>query len=472
MSDPFGGMPFFGDLSRLLGQQGPVAWAPAGQLALTIATNGQPEVNVDPLERMRIEQLARVAEVQLSGIGLDPAPGGHIATIVPVTRSQWVQQTLDELRPRFEAIAAALGRGGGAAQPGLFGMGMPGSAPPGSSGASSASTPPTSTPAGSPTSTAEPTAPLDPAFAGLEDLAGLGAEFDRAEAASGHPSLDPDGDGDLTRGTADGLDGDGEDAFLGGFLQLLSPMLLGMTAGSLVGHLATHCFGTFDVPLATARPRAGLRVVPANLDAFGASWSLDGDDLRLWVCLHELTHHAIWGLPHVGGALDALLGAYTEGFRADPDALARHLGELEADLSDLSGLQHLLSDPEVLLGAEITDEQHALRPRIDALVAVVEGYVDVVMDQVGERLIGSYERVTEAVRRHRVESGDARRFLDRLFGLDLGQALYDRGSAFCQGVVERTDRATLDQLWSDPTALPTPAELVAPGLWLARRGIA
>ena len=53
----------------------------------------------------------------------------------------------------------------------------------------------------------------------------------------------------------------------------------------------------------------------------------------------------------------------------------------------------------------------------------------------------------------------------------MSQATFDRGSAFVDGIVERAGEPALEQLWADPTSLPTPAELDAPGLWLARVGI-
>ncbi|HPU39455.1 MAG TPA: zinc-dependent metalloprotease, partial [Microthrixaceae bacterium] len=115
-----------------------------------------------------------------------------------------------------------------------------------------------------------------------------------------------------------------------------------------------------------------------------------------------------------------------------------------------------------------SDAQRALMPRIETLVATVEGYVDHVLDRLGHRLIADYDRVTEAMRRRRVEFGPERRFVERLFGLELRQATFDRGAAFVDGLVERAGVEVLDQLWADVEHLPTPAELDAPGLWLAR----
>ena len=76
--------------------------------------------------------------------------------------------------------------------------------------------------------------------------------------------------------------------------------------------------------------------------------------------------------------------------------------------------------------------------------------------------------LAEAVRRRRVEADPSDRFVERLFGLELTQTAYDRGNAFVAGVVERAGDDGLVRLWQSERTLPTPAELDAPGLWLAR----
>ena len=115
----------------------------------------------------------------------------------------------------------------------------------------------------------------------------------------------------------------------------------------------------------------------------------------------------------------------------------------------------MLGDPEVLLGAITSPEQQALRPELDALVAVIVGFVDHVIDVVGGKLIGGYGMLTEALRRRRVEAAEADRFVERLFGLELGQATYDRGAAFVAGVVERAGEDGLRRLW-EPTSTSPP----------------
>src|SRR5690606_7726102 len=105
--------------------------------------------------------------------------------------------------------------------------------------------------------------------------------------------------------------------------------------------------------------------------------------------------------------MEELLDRHLSSFQNDPSALERHLGELDlSDPSGLSGLQEVFGSPEVVLGAITSPEQQALRPHVDALVAVIVGVVDHVLDVVGEKLIGSYAMLTEALRRRRVEAAE------------------------------------------------------------------
>jgi len=380
--DPFAGLPLFGDIARMLSQQGNATWDAARQLAVSVASGGEAEPNVDPLERIRLEQLAHIAELHVADVaGLPTSHGGAGVTIVPVTRGQWAAGTLDAWRPLLERLTGSL------------------------------------TPA-----------PTD--------------------ADPGSSPDDPMG-------------------FLAPLLRMVSPMLLGMTAGSMVGHLARRSFGQYDLPI----PRSSsdqLMVVPANLDEFATEWSIAADDLRLWVCVQEIAVHTVLRTSHVRDALDTMLAEYASGFETDPSALEQRLSSF--DLSDPSTLsmESAFADPEILLGAIRSGAQRELLPRLEALVTAIVGWVDHVVDAATTPLLTSSTMISEAVRRRRVESSDADRFVERLFGLELTQATYDRGRAFIDGIVERAGTDGLVRLWGSARDLPTPAEIDAPGLWLAR----
>jgi len=386
--DPFGGLPFLGDLGKLLGGDGGgtgLQWDAARQMAMQVASGGESEPNIDPIERMDVEQLGRVADLHVAQkTGLRTSITGRSVQVVPVTRIQWVQRSLDAYKPLFESLASSLG-----------------------------------------------TAPApDPEEAGADPMVAM-----------------------LTQ-----------------LMGTMAPMMLGVTAGGMIGHLARRSFGQYDLPI-PRQPSDELLLVLPNATAFADDWSIDRKDLLLWLCLHEVAHHAVLGVAPVRGALERMLREYAAGFRPDASGLADKLGALDVGgdpAASIAELQGVLGDPEIVMGAIQTDAQRALLPRLEALVALVVGYVDHVMDAIGGGLISSYGMITEAARRRRVEADESDRFVARLLGLALGQPTYDTGAAFVDGVVERSGFDALDRLWRDEASLPTPAEIEAPGLWLAR----
>jgi putative hydrolase len=256
----------------------------------------------------------------------------------------------------------------------------------------------------------------------------------------------------------------GSDPF-GRMLTTLAPVLLGVQAGSMIGYLAQHALGRYDLPLPTDDPPS-LSFVVANLDAFEHEWSLDRTDLRFYIAVHEVLHAAERVVPWVQDRLVGLAVEYVSAYELDPNAFEERFGDI--DPSDPASLAGIAERPEALLGAMQSERQREVLVRLQALTAVLEGYADVVLERIGTRLIPSYGQIHEAMKRHRLERGEADRFIEGLLGLHLEREHYERGEAFCRGVIERAGPEGLNRLWESEAMLPTPPELEAPGLWLAR----
>ncbi len=373
----------FRNLARMLTSQGPVNWELARQLAQWTATEGEAEANVDPLVRVRLEELLRVADLHVAeATGLSTAPLGGLLSVQAVTRSEWALRTLTAWRPLLESLATSLGR------------------------------------------IAQPETPVDE-LSGMDPMAKL----------------------------------------LGNLPQAMAPLLFGMQVGSMVGHLASRAMGQYDLPVPRP-PGDELLMEPATIDAFASDWSLSTDDVRLWVGLHEVAHHAVLSRPHVRARLMELMTTYVESFQPNPETLEEHLSTF--DPTNLGALQETFSNPDWLFGEMETPAQRAVMAPLQALLSAVVGYVDHIMDTVGHRLIGTYAPLTEALRRRRLEGGEGTRFVARLLGVSLDAGVYERGDAFVKGVRERAGDDGLARLWHSVKELPTPAEIIAPGLWLAR----
>ncbi|MSY07132.1 MAG: hypothetical protein F2723_07295, partial [Actinobacteria bacterium] len=102
------------------------------------------------------------------------------------------------------------------------------------------------------------------------------------------------------------------------------------------------------------------------------------------------------------------------------------------------------------------------------LVIAMVGYGDCILEHLAKPLLPEFGKIHEAVRRHRVDQGDSGRFVENLLGIRLDRDAVLLGQSFCSGIVERVGYSGLHQLWESESMLPTPSELEAPGLWLAR----
>ncbi len=254
------------------------------------------------------------------------------------------------------------------------------------------------------------------------------------------------------------------EALLGRFASTLGPVLVGMQFGSAAGHLAQRTLGQYALPLPWPMS-AEVLVVPENVHHFAEEWSLPEDETRLWVCLRELTTHAVLSRPHVAERVRELVDALTLDMVSAHQGLAERLG---GQATDPEALQRILSDPEALLADLLTPGQRRTSEDLVAVTTVVGAYVDHVTRTLGATLVGAAAPLGEAWYRYRIEESASEQAAGVLFGLDLTRRQVDRGAAFVRGVVERAGEEGLQQLWEDARYLPTPAELDAPGLWLER----
>lgn len=404
-------------IMRMLQSSGPLNWEIARQTAEQVASEGQPDPAVSAADRKQFEELAHAAQTLVVGeTGLTATFATELRTVGP---RGWVDLHLVALQPVLEALATALGE--------------------------------------------------SMRRAGEQADAAEGGEPLTAEDLGGMPNIP---------GMPNMFGAMGAFGGLGPMLGMIAPALLGAQAGSMIGFLAQHALGRYDLPLPTGPlPTAtepggddpSLCFVVSNIDAFEAAWELPRDDVRFYVALHEVVHAALRSVPWIRSRLVQLAVDYVSAYEVDVSRFEAEFGMI--DPSDPASVQSMTDDPERVLGAMQSPAQAAPREELQRLTAVIDGYADVVLARIGHRLVTTFDRIHEAKKRHRVERGEAERFIGTLLGLKLERAHYERGQSFVEGVVSRAGIEGLNRLFEGATMLPTPSELDAPGLWLARIGV-
>jgi coenzyme F420 biosynthesis associated uncharacterized protein len=234
--------------------------------------------------------------------------------------------------------------------------------------------------------------------------------------------------------------------------------------GFLLGYLGTRVLGQYDVALLSAEQAPGrLLYVEENIRLTARAVGVPLETFRLWVCLHETTHafeleaHP-WLRPYIRERMERQMSLFAAETRRLRQRGLRHLARRWRDVAAEGSLRGLLHP-----------EQRALFREVQAVMSLMEGFSDWVMDEVGAELIPDVAGIR---RRFEARRGQRRRGIDRvlarLTGLDLKLEQYRRGERFVAGVHAIAGTAAIAHLWDGPATLPTEHELDDPAAWVAR----
>ncbi|HVM19004.1 MAG TPA: zinc-dependent metalloprotease [Egibacteraceae bacterium] len=250
-------------------------------------------------------------------------------------------------------------------------------------------------------------------------------------------------------------------------MESLSAMLYGVQAGTVAGNLADQLLGVYDLGLPTLDPRT-VGTVGDTAQQFAGDYGFDQVEFRYWLALREAAHRRMFaGVSWLRPAVADLIGQFASQASFDLGAMMEGMGGISLDPSNPEALREALSSPDAFR-IEPTTEQRATLRRLQAVVALVDGWGETMVAAAAEGRLTQSARIGEAMRRRRAEKGPGERALEQLLGLDLKPADVRVGPAFCAAVITARGREGLDRVWQDASHLPTADELAEPSRWLVR----
>jgi coenzyme F420 biosynthesis associated uncharacterized protein len=288
---------------------------------------------------------------------------------------------------------------------------------------------------------------------------------------------------------------------LAGPLRVAAGATLATEIGLLTGYMSQRVLGQYELSLLAGTTQPRLLFVGTNLLGAASKLEVDRTAFIRWVTVHELTHALQFGgVPWLRGHIGGLLREYLktidakddEGSEAerDGDAVAeveaeeatprpgrgRSGGLLGGVLDKLHGLDLSGGDDLVerfreggLAALVQTDEQRELMDRMQAVMALVEGHAEHVMDALAPALVPQHEGLRAAMDARRATRSAPERVLMRLLGMEMKMRQYKLGKEFCDTVVAEGGIEALNRAWTGPEALPTLDEIERPAEWMARR---
>lgn len=239
--------------------------------------------------------------------------------------------------------------------------------------------------------------------------------------------------------------------------------------GLLLGFMGQKVLGQYDVALLSAEATPGrLLFVEENIRQTARTLDVPLDPFRTWIALHETTHafefeaHA-WLRPYLAERLERQLTLLSRDARGMGREALRGLGQAlrgEGRGDDVHWLERLMGD-----------EQRRLFRETQALMALLEGFGDHVMDEVGRGLVPGVERISQRFHDRRAKRTPFERTMLRITGMDLKLEQYQKGERFVDAIHRAGGAEALRRLWSGPDTLPTTEEIVSPQRWLERMAV-
>ncbi len=244
--------------------------------------------------------------------------------------------------------------------------------------------------------------------------------------------------------------------------QQTSSILLGV----LLGYLSRHVLGQYDPSLLgkEAATAGRLYFVEPNLESARRKMSLPKEQFETWIVFHELTHawqfeaHP-WLRQHMNQQIRELLMSASDRL-------------LQFDAAELLRLamrgQLDLRQPQRLLTGLMNPHQQRIFDGLQALMSLLEGFSNHVMDALGPRMLPDYARIAATFEDRQRHKSPAETLFIRMTGLEVKLQQYQLGEAFVDAVVRRVGIEGMNQVWTSPDCLPSLQEIHQPELWLVR----
>lgn len=274
------------------------------------------------------------------------------------------------------------------------------------------------------------------------------------------------------------------DQNLRGFEQLLEPVarkllkgsggsgsgalrrrVLAFQFGAILGYLARKVLGQYDL-FVPPDDRDLIYFVGPNIVELERKHRFPKRDFRLWLALHEVTHRLQFeGVPWLRGYVGGLVNSYLETIELDAGKLLQRLRQALDEMRE-GGVQH--RDLGILF-ALMSPEQRETFQRMQALMSLLEGHGNFVMESLSEGRVRGADRMQRTLQQRRRQQGWGR-VVQRAVGLDVKVRQYDQGARFVAEVSSLAGAEGFARVWERPENLPTLEEIARPHDWVQRVG--
>ena len=238
----------------------------------------------------------------------------------------------------------------------------------------------------------------------------------------------------------------------------LGGALFGGQLGQALGSLAAEVLSASDIGLPLG-PAGTAALLPANIAEYGQGLEVPEDEVRLYVALREAAHQRLFEhVPWLRGHVLTAVETYAAGIRVNREAIEEAMSRFNP--SDPGSMQEL--QIEGIFTPEDSPQQQASLARLETALALVEGWVSVIVQRAVSDRLPSVDRLAEAYRRRRAAGGPAEQTFAALVGLELRPRRLREATALWAALTEHRGISGRDALWGHPDLLPSDEDFADP----------
>jgi putative hydrolase len=244
-------------------------------------------------------------------------------------------------------------------------------------------------------------------------------------------------------------------------------MAFGSQLGQALGRLSREVVTSTDIGLPLG-PKGVAAIMPAALESFASGLEQPRSEILTFLAAREAAHHRLFShVPWLASQLLNAVEAFAKGMKIDMSGIEEFAaGFNPASLTDPSQMEQLLN--QGIFEPKATPEQTAALERLETLLALIEGWVQtVVNDALGERIPGA-SALSETLRRRRATGGPAEQTFATLVGLELRPRKLREAALLWEKLTQAAGVDARDGVWQHPDLLPSSDDLDEPAGFIDR----
>ncbi len=244
-------------------------------------------------------------------------------------------------------------------------------------------------------------------------------------------------------------------------------MAFGSQLGQALGRLSREVLTSTDIGLPLG-PKGVAAIMPDAVEEFAAGLEQPRSEIMTFLAAREASHHRLFShVPWLSSQLLGAVEAYARGMQIDMsgiEELARDFNP--ATLADPAAIENLLG--QGVFEPKATPTQTQALERLETLLALIEGWVQVVVTAaLGDRIPGA-AALSETLRRRRASGGPAEQTFATLVGLELRPRKMREAAALWERLTEAAGADARDAVWQHPDLLPGADDLDDPAGFIDR----